>query len=69
MHAIPQTKTAETTAKRIKQAMLAQILQNFCQVGGGHIQASSDVAVQHRLANRLRCDVNQSLNGILAGAG
>jgi hypothetical protein len=69
MHSISQTETAQAATERIKQTVLAQVLQNLRQVRGRHIQPTRDITVQHRLANGLSCDINQGLNGVLAGAG
>jgi hypothetical protein len=69
MHAIAQTKSAKSPAERIQQTVLAQVLQNLRQISGWHIQPTGNIAIQHRLPNWLGGDVNQGLNGILAGAG
>lgn len=69
MHAIAQAEATQAAAKGIEQTVLAQILQDFGQIGGRNIQPSGDVAVEHGLADRLRGNVDQRLNGILAGAG
>ncbi len=66
---VTQTESPLAPAERIKQFSTSERLHDLRQIRWRQVEIFGNHAVKNRDPTRLRGDVDQSLNGVLAGAG